>query len=58
MLHTSVVITLLDLVKIQNVFFDNIMSLGYHPKISLHTRLGNNRQTLIDNIFTNNTYLD
>ena len=34
------------------------MSLGFHPKISLPTRLGNNSHTLIDNIFTNNEDLD
>ena len=34
------------------------MSLRFHPKISLPTRLGNNSHTLIDNIFTNNKDLD
>ena len=37
---------------------DNIISLGFHLKISLPTRLGNNSHTLIDNIFTNNKDLD
>ena len=34
------------------------MLLGFHPKISLPTRLGNNSHSLIDNIFTNNKNLD
>ena len=34
------------------------MSLGFQPKISLPTRLGNNRHTIIDNIFTYNKDLD
>ena len=40
------------------LFFYNIMSLGFHPKISLTTRLGNNSHTLIDKTFTNNKDLD
>ncbi len=35
-----------------NTFYENIVQLGYLPKITLPTRLGAN--TLIDNIFTNN----
>ena len=34
-------------------YFDNILSAGYIPTITLPTRLSNN-STLIDNIFTNN----
>ena len=33
-------------------FFDNILSAGYIPTITLPTRLSNN-STLMDNIFTN-----
>ena len=34
-------------------YFDNILSAGYIPTITLPTRLSEN-STLIDNIFTNN----
>ena len=34
------------------------MSLGFHPKISLPTRLGNNSHALIANIFTTNKDVD
>ena len=48
----------IDLLKIPRIqmyedYFDNILSAGYIPTITLPTRLSNN-STLIDNIFTNN----
>ena len=48
----------IDLFKITRVqmyedYFDNILSAGYIPTMTLPTRLSNN-STLIDNIFTNN----
>ena len=47
-----------DLLKISekrlyNECFDNLLSEGFHPKISLPTRLGKTRHTLIDNLITN-----
>ena len=48
----------IDLLKIPRIqmyedYFDNILSAGYIPTITLPTMLSNN-STLIDNIFTNN----
>ena len=48
----------IDLLKIHekrlySEYFDNLLSEGFHPKISLPTRLGKNSHTLIDNIITN-----
>ena len=48
----------IELLKIPRIqmyedYFDNILSAGYIPTITLSTRLSNN-STLIDNIFTNN----
>ena len=48
----------IDLLKIPRIqmyedYFDNILSAGYIPTITLPTRLSNN-STLIDNIFINN----
>ena len=36
-----------------NNYFDNIISNGFFPTITLPTRLSNRSSTLIDNIFTN-----
>ena len=52
----------LDLLKIHSVpfnenYFDNILSSGYIPTITLPTRLSDN-STLIDNIFTSNLSSD
>ena len=35
-------------------YFDEIISHGFFPKITLPTRISDNSSTLIDNIFTNN----
>ena len=48
----------IDLLKIlekrlYSEYFDNLLSKGFHPKISLPTRLGKTSHTLIDNIITN-----
>ena len=48
----------IDLFKMTSIqmhedYFDNILSAGYIPTITLPTRLSEN-STLIDNIFTNN----
>ena len=48
----------IDLLKIRekrlySEYFDNLLSEGFHPKISLPTRLGKTSHTLIDNIITN-----
>ena len=37
-----------------NVFFENVTSIGIFPQITMPTRLSDNSNTLIDNIFTNN----
>ena len=36
-----------------NTFFDNIMSSGFYPKITLPTRITEKSNTLLDNILTN-----
>ena len=36
-----------------NTFFDNMLSSGFHPKITLPTRICNTSSTIIDNIFSN-----
>ncbi len=41
-----------------NEFFDSLISAGFHPKITLPTRITNTSHTLIDNIFTNSKTLD
>ena len=51
-----------DLLKLNSTpfnenYFDNILSAGYIPKITLPTRLSEN-STLIDNIFTTNLSTD
>ena len=51
-----------DLLKLNSIpfnetYFDNILSAGYIPKITLPTRLSEN-STLIDNIFTTNLSSD
>ena len=51
-----------DLLKLNSTtfnenYFDNILSAGYIPKITLPTRLSEN-STLIDNIFTTNFSTD
>ena len=48
----------IDLVKLYtkqhyNMFFDIIISSGFHPKITLPTRITDRFSTLIDNILTN-----
>ena len=48
----------IDLLKIRekrlhSEYFDNLLSEGFHPKISLPTRLGKTHHTLIHNIITN-----
>ena len=48
----------IDLLKIHtkqhyNVFFNNIITSGYYPRITLPTRITENTYTLIDNLFTN-----
>ena len=35
------------------MFFDKVMSSGFHPKITLPTRITDTSNTLIDNILTN-----
>ena len=37
-----------------NAFFENVTSTGFFPQITMPTRLSDNSNTLIDNIFTNN----
>ena len=49
----------IDLLKIQrnahfNEFFDNLISCGFFPKITLPTRIAGQSAYLIDNIFSNN----
>ena len=49
----------IDLLKIQrnahfNEFFDNLISCGFFPKITLPTRIAGQSASLIDNIFSNN----
>ena len=49
----------IDLLKIHmnstfNTFFENVTSQGFYPKITRPTRISENSNTLIDNIFTNN----
>ena len=39
--------------KLNNEYFDNLLSEGFHPKMSLPTRLGKTSHTLIDNLITN-----
>ena len=36
-----------------NMFFDMIISSGFHPKITLPTRITDRSSTLIDNMLTN-----
>ena len=48
----------IDLLKLYtkqhyNMFFDIIISSGFHPKITLPTRITDRSSTLIDNILTN-----
>ena len=48
----------IDLMKLYtkqhyNMFFDIVMSSGFHPKITLPTRITDTSNTLIDNILTN-----
>ena len=48
----------IDLLKIfqknqYNIFFENLITAGFQPKISLPTRLTDHSATLIDNIFCN-----
>ena len=43
----------LNSIPFNEIYFDNILSAGYIPKITLPTRLSEN-STLIDNIFTIN----
>ena len=48
----------IDLLKLYtkqhcNMFFDIIISSGFHPKIILPTRITDRSSTLIDNILTN-----
>ena len=52
----------IDLLKIKekkhyNDYFDNIISYGFFPKITLLTRISDHSCTLIDNIFSNNIEL-
>ena len=49
----------IDLLKIKtnkhfNDFFDNLISFGFFPKITLPTRFTEQSSTLIDNVFSNN----
>ncbi len=44
--------------RLHSEFFDLIISTGFHPKISLPTRIGKTSHTLIDNIFTNSNDLN
>ena len=49
----------IDLLKIHmnstfNTFFENVTSQGFYQKITRPTRISENSNTLIDNIFTNN----
>ena len=49
----------IDLLKIKtnkhfNDFFDNFISVGFLPKITLPTRFTEQSSTLIDNVFSNN----
>ena len=49
----------IDLLKIKtnkhfNDFFDNLISVGFFPKITLPTRFTEQSSTLIDNVFSNN----
>ena len=49
----------IDVLKIHtnssfNTFFENVISQGFYPTITRPTRLSENSNTLIDNIFTNN----
>ena len=37
-----------------NTFLENVTSTGFFPQITMPTRLSDNLNTLIDNIFTNN----
>ena len=58
-LHMSVVIFLLSLLKVKEnrhycKYFDEIISHGLFPKITLPTRICESSCTLIDNIFTDN----
>ena len=48
----------IDLLKLYtkqhyNMFFDMVLSSGFHPKITLPTRITDRSSTLIDNILTN-----
>ena len=36
-----------------NMFFDNVISSGFAPKITLPTRICDTSSTLIDNVYTN-----
>ena len=36
-----------------NIFFENLITAGFQPKISLPTRLTDHSATVIDNIFCN-----
>ena len=36
-----------------NTFFENMLSSGFYPKITLPTRICNTSSTIIDNIFFN-----
>ena len=47
----------LNSIPFNEIYFDNILSAGYIPKITLPTRLSEN-STLIDNIFTTNLSSD
>ena len=47
----------LNTIPFNEIYFDNILSAGYIPKITLSTRLSEN-STLIDNIFTTNLSSD
>ena len=49
----------IDLLKIKtnkhfNDFFDNLITVGFFPKITLPTRFTEQSSTLIDNVFSNN----
>ena len=45
----------INLLKINdNAFFENVASTGFFPQITMPTRLSDNSNTLIDNLFTNN----
>ena len=48
----------IDLLKLNsnnnyNMFFDNVISSGFVPKITLATRICDTSSTLIDNVYTN-----